>query len=351
MLYDIFARVGVAYLEADARRRDNFARFGVLFDDFNERLKGCVIDEEAIGFAVFLNKDIERCKQFLALPALGLLHGVFAVRQILGFGKAVFIAYEDISFGFLGIFIAASRLQIYFKLCTDLRCFNFGAAVIAMLDYSDFTLDNIFEGVERLGTVVFDRVEFCFCADVQALGVQQIPFGGADLTNRPIVAADIILGGKLTVCVGGVGVDELIAFIDAVLCTCEGCIALRQTCSAVALGYGDIELLEDIVKGFVRYLVPFNSGGLLVGNDIASRSVDFLKNISRTDQHILEFCNAVFVGHGILVDFNAGKRCSVEAELHALGQSVDHTHMPENSARHNPLRTVCPHRRKANRVR
>lgn len=66
-----------------------------------------------------------------------------------------------------------------------------------------------------------------------------------------------------------------------------------QALFAVALGYGNIELLEDIIKGLVRYLVPLNSGGLPVGYNIASRSVDFFEGISRTDQHILEFCNAV----------------------------------------------------------
>ena len=154
------------------------------------------------------------------------------------------------------------------------------------------------------------------------LGIEQVSLGRADFFQRPIIAADIILGGKLTVCVGGVGVDELIALIDAVLCACKRCVALRQALFAVTLGYGDIEFLEDIVKGLVRYLVPLDCGGLLFGYDIASRSVDFFEGISRTDQHILEFCNAVFVGHGILVDLDAGERCSVEAELHALGQSV-----------------------------
>ena len=62
MLHDILARVGIAHLKANTRRRDNFARFRILFDNLNERLKGCVVYEEAIGFAVFLNKDIERCK-------------------------------------------------------------------------------------------------------------------------------------------------------------------------------------------------------------------------------------------------------------------------------------------------
>ena len=114
----------------------------------------------------------------------------------------------------------------------------------------------------------------------------------------------------------------MIALVNSVLGTCEGGIALGQALFAVALGYGNIELLEDIVKGLVRYLVPLDCGGLLVGNDIASRSVDFFEGIFRADKHILEFCNAVFIGHSILVDLNAGERCSVEAELHALGQSV-----------------------------
>ena len=227
MLHDIFARVGVTHLKANAGGRDNFTRFGVLFNNFNESFKGCVVDEETIVFAVFFNKDIERCKQFLAFPALGLLHGVFAVRQILGFGKAVLIAHKDISLGFLGIFIAACCFQIHLKLRTFFGCFDLGAAVIAMLNDSDFSLDNIFEGVERLCEVVLNRVELGLCTDVQTLGIDQISFGGADLTNRPIVAADIILGGKLTVCVGGIGVDELVAFIDAVLCTCEKSVALR----------------------------------------------------------------------------------------------------------------------------
>ena len=38
MLHDIFARVGVAHLEANARSRDNLACFGVLFNDFNKCL-------------------------------------------------------------------------------------------------------------------------------------------------------------------------------------------------------------------------------------------------------------------------------------------------------------------------
>ena len=48
MLHNIFARVGVTHLKANAGGRDNFTRFGVLFNNLNECLKGCVVDEEGI---------------------------------------------------------------------------------------------------------------------------------------------------------------------------------------------------------------------------------------------------------------------------------------------------------------
>ena len=171
MLHDIFARVGVAYLEADARSRDNFACFGVLFNDFNERLIRSVVDEETVHLSVLADEYGKRRKEFLSVPSFGLLHGVFAVRQILGFGKAVLIAHKDISLGFLGIFIAARRFQIHLKLRTFFGCFDFGSAVIAVFDDSDLALDDILIGVKRLCNVIFNGIELGLRADVQALGI------------------------------------------------------------------------------------------------------------------------------------------------------------------------------------
>ena len=322
VLHDIFAGIGIAHLEADARRRDNFTGFRVLLDDLDQRFIWCVINEESVYFSFLADIDIEGFEQFLAFPAFNLFYGICAVRQVFGFGKTVFIAYENISFGFLGIFIATRRFQIYLKLRTFFGCFDFGAAVIAMLDYGDFPLDHIFKGVERLCKVVFYRVVLGLRTDVQALCIEQISLGGADLTNRPIVAADIPLGGELPLGVGGVGVDELISFIDTVLSTCEGGVALRQTLFRIGFRNRNAEFLENIVKGLVRYLVPLDCDGLLVGYDIAFGCSHFFEGIAAADQHILEFRNAVFVGDGILVHGNSRKGCAVEPEFHALGQSV-----------------------------
>ena len=171
VLHDIFARIGVAHLKANTRRRDNFTRFRVLFDDLNKCFVRGIVDEKAIDFAIFADIDIEGFKQLFAFPALCLTHGVCAVRQVFGFGKAVLIAYKDISFGFLGVFVSARRFQIYFKFCAELRRFNFSSAVAAVLDDSDLALDNILIGVERLSNVVFNRVELGLRTDVQALGI------------------------------------------------------------------------------------------------------------------------------------------------------------------------------------
>ena len=59
--------------------------------------------------------------------------------------------------------------------------------------------------------------------------------GRADLFQQPVIVADIILGGKLTVCVGGVGVNEPIAFITAVHSARAKGIALRQSPFSLSL--------------------------------------------------------------------------------------------------------------------
>ena len=191
-----------------------------------------------------------------------------------------------------------------------------------MLNDSDLALDDILIGVERLGNVVFYGIELGLRTDVLTLGIEQVSFGRADFFQRPVIAADIILGGKLTICVGGVGVNELVALIDAVLCTCKRGVALRQTLFRIGFRNRNAEFLENIVKGFACDLVPFNSGGLLFRHDIAFGRTHFFEGISRTNQHILEFRHTVFVGDGVFVHGDSRKGCAVEPEFHAFGQSV-----------------------------
>ena len=180
VLHDIFAGIGVAHLEADTRRRDDLAGFRVLLDDLYKCFVRGIVDEEAINLAVLADIDIEGFKQFFAFPALCLTHGVFAVRQILGFGKAILIAHKDISLGFLGVLIAACSFQIHLKFRTFFGCFDFGTAVVAVFDDSDLALDDILIGVKRLCNVIFNGIQLGLRADVLTFGIQQISFGRAN---------------------------------------------------------------------------------------------------------------------------------------------------------------------------
>ena len=191
-----------------------------------------------------------------------------------------------------------------------------------MLDDRNFAFDHIFKGVERLCKIVFNGIEPGFCADVQDFGIEEITLRGSDFFQRPVIAADIPLGGELPLGVGGVGVDELISFIDAVLRTGKRGIALRQTLFRIGFRNRNAEFLENIVKGFACHLIPLDSGSLLVRHDIAFGCTHFFEGIAAADQHILEFRHTVFVGDGVFVHGDSRKGCAVEPEFHAFGQSV-----------------------------
>ena len=73
-------------------------------------------------------------------------------------------------------------------------------AVVGMLNQSDIALDDLL-GYIVSGEIVFYGVVFSLCADMMCGFVQQITLAGTDFTHRPIITADIIFCGELTVCV------------------------------------------------------------------------------------------------------------------------------------------------------
>ena len=109
-----------------------------------------------------------------------------------------------------------------------------------------------------------------------AFGIQKIALGRADFTDAPVIAAYIILGRELTVFIGGIGVNQFLAFVDAVNCTCKGSIALRcAACFHIGFSHGHVELFKDVGEAAVCDLVPFNRCGLGSRNDIADCGIDF----------------------------------------------------------------------------
>ena len=307
--------------EACACQRNDLARFGVHLDDLDITLKVAVVGKVAIGLSVLGDIHIKIGKQLTAVPALGLMHRVDAVGQVFCDCISVFIAGQIVTLGCLGTVIRACAFQKDRKLRSGLRRFKPGFAVVHVLDDGDFALDDLLGHIVCRG-VVFHGVVFCLCANGINGAVQQVALGGRDLTNGPVVAADIVFRGELSVCVSGVGVHKLVAFVDAVDSTGKGGVTLRQTRFGVALGDGDIPLFQNVRKALVRDRVPFHRRRLLFGDDIADRRIDFLQRVARADQHIGKDGFARAVGHGVFVHRKPRKRSAVKVEFHTLVQAV-----------------------------
>ena len=95
-----------------------------------------------------------------------------------------------------------------------------------MLDDGNIAFDNLLIHI-ILCRIIFHGVKLWLCPYMVDCGIQKIALGRGNLTDAPIVSADIILRCELTVFVGGVSVNKLLAFINAVNRTCKGSVALR----------------------------------------------------------------------------------------------------------------------------
>ena len=105
-------------------------------------------------------------------------------------------------------------------------CFNFRLSLIGVLDDFNIALDNVLINAEN-AFVMLNGVLLRFCADRIDSFIKQIALGRLNLSDSPIIAADIFLRGEFAVLIGGVGVNQLVAVIDTVLCSCKRSVALR----------------------------------------------------------------------------------------------------------------------------
>ena len=175
-----------------------------------------------------------------------------------------------------------------------------------MLDNGDIALDNILGHIFG-GAIVLHRVERGLCSDVINGGVQQITLGRIDLPNGPVIAADVVIRGELTVTVCGVAVHQRVALIHTVDRPGKRGVALGCACGAVALSHGSVPLFKDVGKALFRHLVPLNRGFLASGNDILCCRVHFLQRVAGADQHILEGGFAAGIRDGVFIDSQIGE--------------------------------------------
>ena len=309
-------------LEARTRIGNGIAGLRVYLDDLNEGLKVGVVDEVAVGLAVLGNEHIKVAHQLTALPAGDLMHGIHAVGQVLALGKAIFIAGQVVPLCILCRLIAACGFQIDSEHSTFFGSFDLRIAVIRVLDDGDIALLHLLGNSHSRRSVQLNGVIGRLCTDSINGAVQQIALGGADLTNRPVVAADIIAGGELAVLVGVVGIRKLIALINAVGGTGKRSVALRRSDLTVTLSDGDIEFLEDVGNALIGYTAPLHCGALAVRNHIANGGVHLLQRVAGADEHIPESRHTVFIGDGVFIHRKAAKGGSKKVELHALIQPI-----------------------------
>ena len=250
------------------------------------------------------------------------MHSVHAIGQVLALSKAVFIAGQIVPLRILCRLIAACGFQIDGEHCALFGSFDLRIAVIRVLDDGDIALLHLLGYSHSRCSVQLNGVIGRLCTDRINGAVQQITLGGADLTNRPVVAADIIASGELTSFIGVVGIHKLIALINAVGGTGKRSVALRRSDLTVTLSDGDIEFLEDVGKALIGYTVPFHCGALTVGNHIANGGVHLLQRVAGADEHIPESRHTVFIGDGVFIYRQTAEGGSKKVELHALIQPI-----------------------------
>ena len=165
--------VRVINLESRTGVRDGLSGFCVLLHDLDEAVKGCIVDKVAISRPILRNEHIKVGHQFAAFPAGHLMDGVYAVRHILGLGKAVFVAGEIITLGSLCAIIGACGFQIHGKLSTIFGCFDLRITVIGVLDDGDIALYDLLSYIIcRL--IMLHGIELRLCADLMDGGIKQI---------------------------------------------------------------------------------------------------------------------------------------------------------------------------------
>ena len=315
--------VRVVNLEACPCIRDGFPCFRIFLHNLDIAFKVGIVDKIAVGLTVGTDKHIKRLHQLTPFPSRSLFYRINAIRHIFCLGKTVLITDELVTLAFFCLLKAACRFKEYLKDSTFFWSFDACFAVIGMLDNSDISLDNLLIHI-IFDRIIFHLIKFWLCTDFMNSRVKKIPLGRTDFSDCPVIAAHIILGRKLTVFVGGVGVNQFFALVNAINRTCQRCVPLRCSCFCIGLSYRHIEFLENILETAVCNLIPFNRCGLGCRNNIADCCIHFLKHIRgvAADQDILKLGYTFSIGDSILIDCKSAKRCAVQMEFHALHQIV-----------------------------
>ena len=153
-------------------------------------------------------------------------------------------------------------------------------------------------------------------------GGDEIALAAVQLLDRPVGAADIVFGGELAIRIGHVGVNQLVALIDAVLSTGQVRVTLGRAGFHILLGNSQVPFLEHVIEALVGHLVPLDCRRLLIGDDIADRSVHLFQRVTCADQNVAKGRNAAGISHSILIHGNAAVGRAVQMELQTFVEPI-----------------------------
>lgn len=166
--------------------------------------------------------------------------------------------------------------------------------------------------------VILSSIVLGIDADLLVAGGDEIALAAVQLLDRPVGAADIVFGGELAIRICDVGVNQLVALIDAVLSIGQVRVTLGRAGFHILLGNSQVPFLEHVIEALVGHLVPLDCRRLLIGDDIADRSVHLFQRVTCADQNVAEGRNTAGVGHGVFIHGNAAVGGAIEVELQAF---------------------------------
>ena len=305
-------------------QRHRISGFSVLFDNLNAAFKLRVVQQIPVDLPVFGDENVN------ILDKLGpryagfcLMKPVPAVWEVFAFRISVFIANQDIPFGFFRVFIGAGITQEQLELRALLRRLNPCGTVVAVLQDRHAALDHLFTRVHR-DFVVFQFVQLRFRTDMVNLRVQQVALAGFYLLDGPIIAADIPIRCKFTVRPGKITAHQLPAFVYAVFGVFQAGVALGRTRFHIGFRQSGTPFFQYIVERLVRYLIPFNRGLLCFRHHIFVLNPDFFQRVRRIagDQNILEGGDAALIGYCIFIHRQTGQAGTIQMECLILHKAV-----------------------------
>ena len=170
--------------------------------------------------------------------------------------------------------------------------------------------------------VILSSIVLGIDTDLLVAGGDEIALAAVQLLDRPVGAADIVFGGELAIRVGDIGVDQFISLEDAVHSTCQIRVTLGRTGFHILLGNGQIPFLEHVIETLVGDFVPLDSRCLIVGDDIADRSVHLFQRVTSANQNVAEGRNAAGVSYSVLINGNSTVGSAVQMELQTFVEPI-----------------------------